>query len=98
MRQPNIVPHNWHIDRFFLETSNKLGARFEIPSLHAEYVELGPRYSSNVYTAYFAYIDFGLPLMMAIVSLIGFVLASPTEEPWKEAKSPQLCSLSFSVG
>ncbi|MGB8131552.1 MAG: O-antigen polymerase, partial [Candidatus Angelobacter sp.] len=74
MRQPNIVPHNWHIDRFFLETSNKLGARFEIPSLHAEYVELGPRYSSNVYTAYFAYIDFGLPLMMAIVSLIGFVL------------------------
>jgi oligosaccharide repeat unit polymerase len=74
VRQPTIVPHNWDINRFFLETFNKFGARFEVPSLHAEYVELGPHYSGNVYTGYFAYIDLGFPLMMLVVFCVGFVL------------------------
>jgi oligosaccharide repeat unit polymerase len=74
MRQPNIIPHNWQINRFFLETFNKMGARFEIPYVHAEFVQLGPRYSGNIYTAYFAYIDLGFPLMIAVVVFLGFVL------------------------
>src|SRR5713101_8222167 len=31
MREPDIIPHNWNINRFFLQTMNKLGARFEVP-------------------------------------------------------------------
>ena len=74
IRQPNIIVHNWQINRFFLETINRLGGHFDLPSLHAEYVSLGLHYSSNVYTAYFAYLDLGFVPMMLALAFIGFIV------------------------
>ena len=75
VRDPNIIPHNWHIDRFFLQTMNKLGGRFEVPSLHAQFVSVGPNSSfTNVYTFYFAYLDFGYIGMMGVVLALGFFI------------------------
>ncbi len=74
VRDPHIIPHNWQINRFFLQVANALGAKFEVPSLHAEFVNLGPNsLSSNVYTFYFAYIDWGYFGMAFIVMTLGFV-------------------------
>ncbi|HEY1937181.1 MAG TPA: O-antigen polymerase [Candidatus Angelobacter sp.] len=74
LRQPNVIPHSWQIDRFFLDTANKFGAHFYIPVIHADFVSVGPALSGNVYTMYFAYIDLGYVGMMVLVVLIGFIL------------------------
>jgi oligosaccharide repeat unit polymerase len=75
IREPNIIPHNWQINRFFLQTMNKLGARFEVPSLHAEFVSVGPNSMLfNVYTFYFAYLDWGYVGMMGILATLGFII------------------------
>lgn len=74
VREPHIVPHNWHANRFFLETLNKFGARFDIPSLQAEYVTVGPNSAlQNIYTFYFAYFDFGYLGMIGITFALGFL-------------------------
>jgi len=75
LRQPNIVPHNWQINRFFLQTMNKIGGRFVVPALAADYVTVGPDYLlTNVYTFYFAYIDLGPVGMMSVISFISFII------------------------
>jgi oligosaccharide repeat unit polymerase len=74
VRQPNIIPHNWQINKFFLEAANKLGAHFDIPDLHAEFLEVGPNLSGNVYTMYFAYLDLGIGGMMLTTALVGFAV------------------------
>jgi oligosaccharide repeat unit polymerase len=76
IRDPNIIPHNWRIDRFFLQTVNKLGGRFEVPSQHVQFVSVGPNSSSqNIYTFYFAYLDFGYIGMMGVVFCLGFLIS-----------------------
>src|SRR5689334_15438220 len=56
VRHPQVIQHNWQISTFFVETANKLGAHFSVPSQHAEYVDVGYMAApQNVYTAYFAY-------------------------------------------
>jgi oligosaccharide repeat unit polymerase len=74
IREPNIIPHNWQINRFFLQTMNKLGARFEVPSLHAQFVSIGPAFPLNVYTFYFAYLDWGYVGMMGILATLGLTI------------------------
>lgn len=76
VRDPSVVPHNWNISRFFLLTLNKLGAHFQVPSLNADYVDVGYRaYPENVYTIYFAYLDYGFAGMMIIVLGLGYIIA-----------------------
>jgi oligosaccharide repeat unit polymerase len=74
VRQPNIIAHTWQINRFFHETANKFGAHFEVPIIHAAFVDVGPQLNGNVYTMYFAYIDLGLPGMMAVTAFIGIIV------------------------
>jgi oligosaccharide repeat unit polymerase len=74
VRQPNIIPHNWQITKFFFETANKFGGRFDVPDLHAGYVSVGPHLSGNVYTMYFAYLGMGYVGMMLTVFFIGFIV------------------------
>ena len=75
VRNPNIVNHNWHIDRFFLQVLNKLGGHFVVPGINADYVAVGPHgLMQNVYTFYFAYLDFGYFGMMPLVCAIGFTI------------------------
>jgi len=74
VRNPSIIAHNWQVNRPFLQTLNKFGTQFEIPALHAEYVDVGYNsFPQNVYTAYFAYLDLGFIGMMGVICLIGLV-------------------------
>ena len=73
VRDPSSVPHNWQITRVFFQVANNLGARLEVPPLHAEYADVGPDgLSQNVYTMYFAYYDLGIAGMMLTVAVLGF--------------------------
>jgi len=75
VREPGIVKHNWHINRFFLLTLNRFGAHSEVPELKADFVAIGPHLLQiNVYTFYFAYMDFGYFGMMLIVLVLGFII------------------------
>lgn len=74
VREPSIVAHSWRIERPFLETLNKFGARFELSNTHADWVNIGPTLF-NVYTFYFAYIDLGYAGMTMILFLLGLVTA-----------------------
>jgi len=75
LQDPNVVIHNWNPNRPFLIILNHLGGRFELPSLHAEYLTVGPHdLIDNVYTLYFAYIDFGYAGMLGFVLLVSFVV------------------------
>jgi oligosaccharide repeat unit polymerase len=58
---PNLVPSVHFVWRFFVETANGLGAGFDIPSIHAAYVDISGDSATNVYTVYFSYYpDFGI--------------------------------------
>jgi oligosaccharide repeat unit polymerase len=74
IREPNVVPYNWKINRFFLQTMNKFGAKFDVPSLHAGFVNVGPNgREQNVYTIYFAFLEWGISGMMVLIGFIGMV-------------------------
>ncbi len=76
VREPNIIPHNWQVNHIVLQTLNKMGGHFEVPYLHAQFVTVGPStLQQNVYTFYFAYIDWGITGMMLLVVLVGFIVA-----------------------
>jgi oligosaccharide repeat unit polymerase len=75
MRQPNIVEHNWQIDRALLQTLDKFGAHFQVPRITADFVTIGPHQQmQNIYTLYFAYLDLGYPGMMLTVLIVAFCL------------------------
>lgn len=74
IRDPAMVEHNWQISTFFLQTLNKFGTHFAIPPLNSQFVAVGPdSLVDNVYTAYFAYIDLGLPGLLAVLAFLGVV-------------------------
>ncbi len=69
---PKKIPPVWGIDRNFRQAANKLGANFQVPSLHADFVDIGPEMFTNVYTLYFAYFpDFGMCGVTLIVLILG---------------------------
>jgi oligosaccharide repeat unit polymerase len=75
VREPNIVEHNWQIDRFFLQTLNKFGTHFRVPLINANFVTIGPNQNmQNIYTFYFAYLDLGYLGMMMVILLVAFVV------------------------
>lgn len=75
VRQPNIVEHNWEIDRSLLQTLDKFGAHFRVPRITADFVTIGPhQQTQNVYTLYFAYMDLGYAGMMFTVLIVAFSL------------------------
>jgi oligosaccharide repeat unit polymerase len=71
---PKKIPPVWGIDRTFRQAANKLGANFQIPSLHADFVDIGPEMFTNVYTFYFAYFpDFGMSGVTIILLILGLI-------------------------
>jgi oligosaccharide repeat unit polymerase len=77
VRQPSIIPHNWQITTPLLLVANKLGAHFDVPFQHSEFVDVGPQgLDQNVYTMYFAYFDLGRAGMMLAIAFMGFVVTT----------------------
>ena len=75
IRQPNIVEHNWQVDRVLLQTLDKFGTHFRVPPITADFVTIGPHQQmQNVYTLYFAYLDLGYPGMMLTLLIVAFCL------------------------
>jgi len=76
MADPTAIPSVWRIDRFFLLTANRLGAHFDVRSIHAEFTSAGDGVYQNVYTFYFAYYpDFGWPGIIVISCAFGALSA-----------------------
>ena len=68
-----VVPANWSIWRFFELTANKLGAKFDVPSLHLPYVDIAPDMPMNAYTMYFAYFPtYGYIGLILLTALVGY--------------------------
>src|SRR5215813_2337999 len=75
VREPNTVPFAWHITRGLFQMLNNLGGKFEVQSLHAEFTNIGPHsLNTNVYTFYFAYLEYGYTVMMIIVFILAFLI------------------------
>lgn len=78
LQHPGLVdPAHHSISRIFLQALNKVGGRFELPSLHAEYVYVTSEEDvTNVYTCYFPYYgDFGWYGILLIPMLVGWALS-----------------------
>jgi oligosaccharide repeat unit polymerase len=75
VQNPSGIRSSWSISRFFLLTANKLGASFEVPSLHAEYTMISPTMKTNVYTMYFSYFqDYGWAGIVVLPCALGYAL------------------------
>jgi oligosaccharide repeat unit polymerase len=75
VQDPSSIRASWSISRFFLLTANKLGATFEVPSIHAEYTLVSSGMTANVYTIYFSYFrDYGWLGVILLPALLGSVL------------------------
>lgn len=73
-RDPDMVPHSWPIGAFFVQSINKLGGHLKAPPEHTDFVEIGPKAApENVYTLYFAYLDYGFTGTILILFLLGTV-------------------------
>jgi oligosaccharide repeat unit polymerase len=74
VESPTAIPAVWSIWRFIPQTLNRLGADYEIPSLHAAFTQSGPNVVGNVYTMYFSYFpDFGWAGVVVFPFLFGVV-------------------------
>jgi oligosaccharide repeat unit polymerase len=74
-QSPNNLESVQHINRFFLETANGFGAKFIIPSIHAEYTRISQTEETNVYTIYFSYFkDYGWLGVTVALFLLGSIL------------------------
>jgi oligosaccharide repeat unit polymerase len=74
VEKPTTIEHNWRVSTFFLAWANRFGAHYKIPPIHAEYVTVGPDQLYNVYSMYFAYLDWGYAGMASLVGLVGFTV------------------------
>lgn len=75
VRVPNDIPPNWSVTRSFVQVANKLGGRFELPSLHADYSQVSNHEEMNVYTMYWAYFPhFGWAGVAIFPFVLGVVL------------------------
>lgn len=75
VEDPNIIPHDWQATAFFQPWINRLGGHLEL-SHHAQFLAIGPGgLQQNVYTIYFAYIDYGYTGIILLMGAIGFVVA-----------------------
>lgn len=73
---PSLVPAVWSPWYFFMRTVNYLAPVFSIPSIHAQFLEVGPDAMYNTYTAYFAYYpSYGIGGVVAFMAFIGAACA-----------------------
>lgn len=74
VRNPSVIPHNWQVDHFFLALLKAAGFDVEIPPQHADFINLGPdSLEGNVFTMYFAYLDWGTAGMMLLLFVAGLI-------------------------
>ena len=75
VQSPESMESVRHLNRFFLETANSLGANFYLPSRHAVYTHTSPTDFTNVYTIYFSYFkDYGWLGVLLGMSMLGGLL------------------------
>jgi len=77
LQMPADVPPVWFPSRIFIHIANKLGAKIALPSMHAEWTQVGLDAWTNAYTIYFAYVpSFG------VMGAIGMLFALGTTLTW----------------
>ena len=87
VQMPNSLESTQTLGRFFLETANGFGARFTIPSIHAEFTPVSASQETNIYTIYVSYFKdhgwFGLIIGMSVLgaAVSGVYRAARTGAP-----------------
>ena len=77
VQDPNAIIGHHTLSRFFLETANGFGARFEIPSIHAPFTSVSPDQEMNTYTIYFSYIkDYGWLGIILGMAMLGVIVTT----------------------
>lgn len=71
VEHPGAIRNQWTLNKFFVRTANKFGAEMEDYSRHLEFVRVNPHQEANVYTIYFAYMDYGGAGLAGILALLG---------------------------
>ena len=71
VEHPGFIKNQWTLDKFFRRTANKVGGHYEESSRHLEFVDIGPGRESNVYTIYFAFLDYGYIGIVLFMGLLG---------------------------
>ncbi len=76
VQSPESMESAQHLNRFFLETANSLGANFYVPSPNAVFTDASPTIDGiNTYTIYFSYFkDYGWSGVLLGMSMLGGVL------------------------
>ncbi len=73
-QHPGTVAPTQSLSRPFLEIANKFGARYDVPSIHAEFVMVGRIGNTNAYSMYFSYVpDFGVAGSFVLLVVIGML-------------------------
>ena len=73
LMHPGEVPSTMGVTRTFAEIANHLGASIDVPPLHAAFSTIGYRESTNVYTMYFGYLDYGYLGAALLTFGVGFL-------------------------
>lgn len=74
--RPEEFVHFQSISRFFLETANSLGADFQIPPVHADYVKISTTEDTNVFSIYYSYyLDGGFLGVLVLSCFYSFILS-----------------------
>lgn len=75
VRQPNVIPQFNPIYVTILRVIRRLGGQADIPEV-ADFVNIGPDgFQDNVYTMFWAYLDFGYIGMLITTAIFGFISA-----------------------
>ncbi len=75
VQHPDLYLSHHSVNRFFMETANKFGAGFVLPSFHPEFSQVSTTNDSNVYTIYFSYYkDYGMAGVLFFMTLLGYLL------------------------
>jgi oligosaccharide repeat unit polymerase len=59
LRNPGVIENGWKPDRVLSSVLNKFGAHVKEPSRDLAYVGIGNGFVTNVYSTFFAFVDYG---------------------------------------
>lgn len=73
LRHPGVIENGWKPTRLVTSVLNKLGGNYREPSHDLAYVGIGSGNVTNVYTAYFAFVDYGMMVAGCFLVFLGAV-------------------------
>jgi oligosaccharide repeat unit polymerase len=96
VREPNIIPRTYPVYIAFLHLLKNLGVRLEVPD-QTPFVDIGPgSLSTNAYTMYWSYVEFGPAGIVILAGVVGAVITVAYQRALQGGRIAQpLCAFFF---